>query len=45
MYNVWHLCKKSVKKYKLYFVYYRMFTKIIIFAVNKNELLWQIKDH
>ena len=45
MYYVLHLCKKSVKKYKLYFMLYRMCMKIIIFAVNKNELLWQIKDH
>lgn len=27
--------KKSVKKFKLYFIYYRMCMKFIIFAVNK----------
>ena len=32
MYNVLHLCEKSVKKYKRYFLLFRMYKNFTIFA-------------
>jgi hypothetical protein len=35
MYNVLHLCEKSVKKYKRYFLLFQIYKNFTIFAVNK----------